>query len=336
MEELDLKELISMFLEKKILIILVVIIFALVGAIYTLKFVTPIYQSSTSLILAQTNLSGQGGETNSITSSDITLNANLVDNYKEIAESRIVAAKVIQNLGLSDSIEAIQASTNVSTTSDTEVLKITVSNKDPELACRIANELATVFTEQALEIYKVNNVNVLDEAVVSLNPSNVNLFKNIIIFAFVGGVLVAGYILLINMLDTTVKTDLDIERTVHLPVLASIVLTEDTPKKKKSKSSGKRSRSSLDIDFNPVVTKTLQDFGNVIKEENTDDNMSMFSYMHKEDEEIEKEEKHNKKNNNYNNNYNRNSSNNSKSGSNNSSNSRKKKNVNNNRKGGNR
>lgn len=332
MEELDLKELISMFLEKKLLIILVVIIFALIGAIYTLKFVTPIYQSSTSLILAQTNLNGQSGETNSITSSDITLNANLVDNYKEIAESRIVAAKVIQNLGLSDSIETIQASTNVSTSSDTEVLKITVSNKDPELACKIANEIATVFTEQALEIYKVNNVNVLDEAVVSVNPSNVNLFKNIIIFAFVGGVLVAGYILLINMLDTTVKTDLDIERTVHLPVLASIVLTEDTPKKKKSKSYGKRSRSSLDMDFNPVTSKTLQDFSNVVKEENTDDNISMFSYMHKEDE-IEKEEKTNKKsNNNNNNNNNRNSSNNSKSGSNNS---RKKKN-NNNRKGGNR
>ena len=47
MEELDLKELISMFLEKKLLIILVVIIFALMGAIYTLKFVTTIYQSTT-------------------------------------------------------------------------------------------------------------------------------------------------------------------------------------------------------------------------------------------------------------------------------------------------
>ena len=114
MEEIDLKELISMFFEKKLLIILVVIIFALIGAIYTLKFVTPIYKSSTSLILAQTNLNGQSGETDtSITSSDITLNANLVDNYKEIAESRIVARKVIENLGLSSSIEEIQE--NIST-----------------------------------------------------------------------------------------------------------------------------------------------------------------------------------------------------------------------------
>lgn len=328
MEELDLKELISMFLEKKLLIILVVIIFALIGAIYTLKFVTPIYQSSTTLILAQTNLNGSNGETNSITSSDITLNANLVDNYKEIAESRIVAGKVIENLGLATSIENIQASTTVSTSSDTEVLKITVSNTDPELACKIANEIATVFTERATEIYKVNNVNVLDEAVVSLTPANVNLFKNIVIFAFVGGILVAGYIILINMLDTTVKTDIDIERTVHLPVLASIVLTEDAPKKKKTKSSGKRSRSSLDMDFTTSTVKPLQDLSNLNKEETSDDNISMFSYMHKEENDDDnKKEKHGRKSN-----GNRNSSN-SKSGSNNS---RKKKNSNNNRKGDNR
>lgn len=288
MEEIDLKELISMFLEKKWLIILVVIIFALVGAIYTLKFITPIYQSSTSLILAQTNLYGSNGKENSITTSDINLNANLVENYKEIAESRIVAGKVIENLGLSISIEEIQDNTTVSTSSENEVLKITVSNTDPELACKIANELATVFIERTLEIYKVDNVNVLDEAVVSLKPSNINLFKNIVIFAFVGGVLVAGYVLLINMLDTTIKTDIDIEKAVHLPVLASIVLTEDAPKKKKSKSSGKRMRNSLDVDFNPTVIKPIQESNVIDKEEetinNSDDNISMFSYMHKDNE----------------------------------------------------
>ena len=38
MEEIDLKELIDMFLRKKFLIILVIIVFAALGAIYTLKF----------------------------------------------------------------------------------------------------------------------------------------------------------------------------------------------------------------------------------------------------------------------------------------------------------
>lgn len=280
MEELDLKELIAMFLEKKILIILVIIIFALMGAVYTLKFVTPIYRSSTTLILAQTTLNRTEGELSSITQGDITLNANLVDNYKKIAESRVVASKVIENLGLSDSIESIRENTTVSTSSDTEVIEITVSNPDPELACKIANELATVFTDEALQIYKVNNVNVLDEAVVSLTPANVNLFKNIVLFAFVGGVIVSAYILLINMLDTTVKTDVDIEKAIGLPVLASIVLTEDAPKKKKTKSSGKRSRSTMNMELDRLAVRAMQDYA---KGENLDDNMSMYSFMHKDE-----------------------------------------------------
>lgn len=279
MEELDLKELIAMFLEKKILIILVIIIFALLGAVYTLKFVTPIYRSSTTLILAQTTLNRTEGELTSITQGDIALNANLVDNYKKIAESRRVASKVIENLGLSESIESIMENTTVSTSSDTEFIEITVSNTNPELACKIANELAIVFTDEALQIYKVNNVNILDEAVISLTPANVNLFKNIVLFAFVGGVIVAVYILLINMLDTTVKTDVDIERAIGLPVLASIVLTEDAPKKKKTKSSGKRSRLMVNGDMNRLAVRTMQEYSKV----DPSDDMSMYSFIHKDD-----------------------------------------------------
>ena len=104
MEELDLKELISMFLEKKLLIILVVSIFALMGAIYTLKFVTPIYQSTTSLVLAQ--IGGDNSEeSNSITSSDIALNTNLIDNYRVIAKSKSVAQEVIDNLNLDTTVD---------------------------------------------------------------------------------------------------------------------------------------------------------------------------------------------------------------------------------------
>ena len=206
MEELDLKELISMFLEKKLLIILVVIIFALMGAIYTLKFVTPIYQSTTSLVLAQI-ASDNSEESNSITSSDIALNSNLIDNYRVIAKSKSVAQEVINNLNLDTPVDILRNRISVTTESDSEVIKITVADEDPELACKITTEVAEIFMGKVETIYKVNNITVLDKAEIETTPSNINLTKNIVIFAFVGGILVAGYILLINMLDTTVKTD---------------------------------------------------------------------------------------------------------------------------------
>lgn len=295
MEELDLKELISMFLEKKLLIILVVVIFALMGAIYTLKFVTPIYQSTTSLVLAQ--IGGDNSEeSNSITSSDIALNTNLIDNYRVIAKSKSVAQEVIDNLNLDTTVDILRNRISVTTESDSEVIKITVADEDPELACKITTEVAEIFMGKVETIYKVNNITVLDKAEMETTPSNINLTKNIVIFAFVGGILIAGYILLINMLDTTVKTDTDIEKALDIPVLASIVLTDDATKKKfkahmKREDFTSKTASEPDEDDNIQV---LYEHNSIVRNNRPtgeDEAVSMFTYMgNTEPEEDEEEE----------------------------------------------
>ena len=295
MEELDLKELISMFLEKKLLIILVVVIFALMGAIYTLKFVTPIYQSTTSLVLAQ--IGGDNSEeSNSITSSDIALNTNLIDNYRVIAKSKSVAQEVIDNLNLDTTVEILRNRISVTTESDSEVIKITVLDEDPELACKITTEVAEIFMGKVQTIYKVNNITVLDKAEMETTPSNINLTKNIVIFAFVGGILIAGYILLINMLDTTVKTDTDIEKALDIPVLASIVLTDDATKKKfkahmKREDFTSKTASEPDEDDNIQV---LYEHNSIVRNNRPtgeDEAVSMFTYMgNTEPDEDEEEE----------------------------------------------
>ena len=295
MEELDLKELISMFLEKKLLIILVVIIFALMGAIYTLKFVTPIYQSTTSLVLAQ--IGGDNSEeSNSITSSDIALNSNLIDNYRVIAKSKSVAQEVIDNLNLDTTVDILRNRISVTTESDSEVIKITVLDEDPELACKITTEVAEIFMGKVQTIYKVNNITVLDKAEMETTPSNINLTKNIVIFAFVGGILIAGYILLINMLDTTVKTDTDIEKALDIPVLASIVLTDDATKKKfkahmKREDFTSKTASEPDEDDNIQV---LYEHNSIVRNNRPtgeDEAVSMFTYMgNTEPDEDEEEE----------------------------------------------
>ena len=69
MEELDLKELLQIFWEKKMQIILIIAIFAVIGVIYTLTLVTPKYQASTTLLLA-TNSASNKTTTESITTTD--------------------------------------------------------------------------------------------------------------------------------------------------------------------------------------------------------------------------------------------------------------------------
>lgn len=282
MEEIDLKELIGMFLEKKFLIIFVVILFAILGAVYTTQFITPLYESSTSLVLVQTGTNTQTTDSSlaiseSITTTDITLNSKLVDAYAVVAKSKKVAGKVVENLKLNITADELKQMVTISSASDTQNLKVTVKHVNPEQACRIANEVAEVFIEEVVAIYKVENLYILDPAEVATTPCNINLTKNIVIFAFVGGILVAGYILLINMLDTTIKTDTDIEKAISIPVLASIVLNDDGNKKKGTRKPNKSAKKTEVYDSS--VQFFYENNVNPIRED--EENDSLFSYVNK-------------------------------------------------------
>ena len=228
MEELDLKELFNIFWNKKVQIILIVLIFIAIGVIYTVGFVRPMYSSYTTLVLATVeNTTGTTETTNSITTTDVTLNSKLVSTYSEIVKSKNVLRQVISNLGIEIEEETLRNNITVNSVKDTELIEITVSNENATYSAKVANEIAKVFTEKVKDIYNINNVHIVDEAEVSNNPSNINHIRDIIIFAVIGFVISAGYVLIANMLDTTIKTAEDIEKGFNVPVLASIPLIEN-------------------------------------------------------------------------------------------------------------
>ena len=225
MEELDLKQLFEVFWNKKVQILLIILIFMIIGFVYSMVFVTPKYQSSTKLVLVQAEkgTSDQTG-TESITATDLTLNSKLVSTYSEIVKSKDVLRTVISNLNIAIEEGTLRNNISVTSVKDTELIEITVTNTNPSYAEKIANEIAKVFTDKVADIYNINNVYVLDRAEIQTVPYNVNHLKDIIMFAFIGLVIAGIYVLLANMLDTTIKTQEDIEKLFKLPVLANIPL----------------------------------------------------------------------------------------------------------------
>lgn len=231
MEEIDLKELLSLFWSKKTQIILIVLIFMLIGVIYTVGFVTPKYTSSTTLLLATSENSTDKSST--ITTTDVTLNSKLVSTYSDLVQSKSVLRQVISNLGINISEEELKNNITVTQEKDTEIIKISVTNANANTAEKVANEVAKVFTKKIQEIYKINNVHIVDAAEVETTPSNINHPKDVMIFTFIGIVVAAGYVLIMNMLDTTVKTAEEVEKELKIPVLATIPLYSFEPAKNK-------------------------------------------------------------------------------------------------------
>jgi len=224
MEELDLKELFNLFWSKKGIIAIFILVFAIIGIVYSYYFVKPRYKSETSLLIVkeQTTTSTTSTSTDTLTTADLTLNQKLASTYSELVTSKTVLKKIINDLNLNMTEKQLKSSISVSLVKDSELIKITVTNADPVNAKVIATELVSAFIDQITETYKMDNVSIIDAAEVEKDPYNINHKKDVAIFAMIGLVLAAAYILVANMIDTTVKGKDDIETNAKLTVLTQI------------------------------------------------------------------------------------------------------------------
>lgn len=223
MEEMDLKELFSLVWSKKIVILIIIGISVIIGVIYSYFFKKVEYTASASLILVQSSTVEQAPGEESITTTDLNINSSLLSTYSELIKRDAVLSEVAYNLKKpEEEILALKNKISVTAVDDTQVLEINVTHEDPNYASEIANAIVDVFKQKVVEIYHISNVYELDDAEPQKTTDNISYAKDIIIFALIGLVISVGYILVFNMLDTTVKTEEDINRITKLVVLAAI------------------------------------------------------------------------------------------------------------------
>ncbi len=222
MREFTINDLIDILLDNVKIIAVVTVLFILIAVIYTTTIITPIYESSTKIILVKTkdeNVNVTNYEMPELTTNDIMLNQKLISTYGEIMKSNKVISQVVNNLNLDETIADVSKSITVSPVKDSEVINIDVKNKNPEIAANIANELVKIFVEEVKTIYKIENVVVVDYASVKDNPINVSIMKNAIIFMMVGMLLSYGVFFLKEYLDTTLKSGDDLEKGLDINII---------------------------------------------------------------------------------------------------------------------
>ena len=228
MEELDLKQLFKIFWNKRLHIIAIILLFLVIGSVYSFAFVKPKYKSYTTLVLAQTDVMvSENDKQQGITQSDLTLNQKLVSTYSELVKTKNVLREVISELKLNVEEEELKKNVTVKLVEDTELIQITVTNRNALDAKNIANKIAEIFSDRIKEIYKINNITIVDEAEEATEPYNINHIRDLAIFMVIGLVVAVIYVLLTNLLDSTVKSAEDIEKELEVSVLASIPMLKD-------------------------------------------------------------------------------------------------------------
>ena len=165
-----------------ILAIVLTIVFMIIGYIYSYYYVTPKYKSTATLLLIPNN----SQETQGLTSTDLTLNSELILTYSNIAKQSKVLKQVIQNLGLEMTEKDLLSKLQVNTTTDTYIIEIAISDTNPQRAMDITKELSNVFLQEIKELYNLENIGVVDEAGLPNAPYNVSHVKDIMLFAIIG------------------------------------------------------------------------------------------------------------------------------------------------------
>ena len=221
MEEINLLEVLEYYKNKLIWIIASIILVILIGNIYTTITRVPMYRSNTTILLV--------GSNEKVNQNDVSLNNNLVTTYSEIIKSRKVLTKVIDNLKLEYSVEELSNHITVGTKTDTQIITVAVSDKDPNKSKDIANEVSEVFAKEIKAIYRLDNVAIIDYAVLAEKPYNITYLKDNVIYFAIGLVLSCAVIFIMFYFDTTIKSTESIEEKLGLNVLG--VVPEERRKK---------------------------------------------------------------------------------------------------------
>lgn len=219
--EIDLLELLR-YLKKKIWIIIAAFcICALAGFVVSQFFMTPEYTASTRVYVLN-----RSSEKN-VVYSDVQLSSQLLNDYKVLITGQNVTKEVIDELGLNMTAEQLAKKIRVTAPDDTRVLQISVTDTSPQRAADIANAVQKIAALQIQKIMDVDAVNVIYEADVPETASSPNVKRNVVLAAMLGVAASVSILIVVFVLDDTIRTEEDVEHYLGLSTLGVIPASTD-------------------------------------------------------------------------------------------------------------
>jgi capsular polysaccharide biosynthesis protein len=220
-KEINLKEIFQVLKRRFWVIIVVTILASIVGVIQNNTTTIPLFQSSSRIIIGADEESRK--------------------TLQVIIKDTIILEKVIKELALNKSAEELAGQISVESVDGSQVVSISVVDKNPILAAKIADKTARVFRDEVPNIIGKDYIRLLSDAKVSTVPINQSN-NNKLLIAVVGGLIVGiGLAFLLESLDDRIRSSQEIELLLGLPVLGRV--------SKVSKRSVKRKTGHMKFDL---------------------------------------------------------------------------------------
>ncbi|MBC1501319.1 capsular biosynthesis protein [Listeria weihenstephanensis] len=182
-------------------------------------FLTPVYSMNSQVLVAQTNQNENAISQNA----EVQANIQLVNTYRVLIKSPRVLTEVEKSMDGAYTLAELGDKITVTTEQDSQVMNITVTDKNPEVAAEIANETAKAFQKVTPKVMKVDNINILAEAKPAVDTTAVSPKPLLIALVGLFGGTLLGIIIAFmrNLLSSHFKEDKDLEM-LGVPMLGAV------------------------------------------------------------------------------------------------------------------
>lgn len=216
---MDIRHVFAVFKKYISLIIGITLIATILTFVLTFFVLDKTYQAEAVMIISsRTN----ANEVQDLTYNEYNLNLKLVNSYRELCKTDRIMRKVIEQVNIDLLPSELSDRVSIVSLQDTEIIKISVSDIDADMAARITNAVATVFVQEIPAIMQMDNIQVIDYADVPVQPFAPNVTSSTVL-AFILGLVVSCCIaLIVDHLDNTLKDREWLEDMLKAPVIGTV------------------------------------------------------------------------------------------------------------------
>ncbi|GAA0427074.1 hypothetical protein GCM10008934_16080 [Virgibacillus salarius] len=201
-KDINLKEVFDLLKKRAWLVIAITILFTSAGYLYNSFNNTPIYQTSTRVIIGA--------------------DSEYMKTLMVMITDPLIMDKVKEELQLSQTSEELAEQIEVARIEDSQVVQISVRDSDSAQAVEIANTTATAFKSEIADILDFKEVQLLSSADENHQAINGGQHKIVIISFIFGAITGLGLIFLLDSLDGTIRKESELELVLGVPVIGSI------------------------------------------------------------------------------------------------------------------
>lgn len=211
---IDLHRLIVILRRSYKLLIIWTILIGLLGFAIAKIAVIPKYTATTEILVNQKH-----GNNNGQAYNNQQADVQIINTYKDIITNKVIlnqaskelsnSSKVAREYGRNYNLPVNQLKKNIkiSNEQNSQVFSVAVTTDDAQKSSAAANTIASVFKKRIKKIMSINNVTIVSRATSPASPSFPNTKLFTLAGAVLGFLLTFVYLLVKELMDTTVNTD---------------------------------------------------------------------------------------------------------------------------------